>query len=161
MNHVGLKIEYYRKKKNMSREVLAKKSDISEISIRKYESGERNPKIETLNKIAAALGVSTDDLLKDNVINISAMSEEEKKEYIELLIEYPEFKPIVDLIENQGYKVSQEMSGFDVILTKDNKIEVKIPEKDFVDFGKKTLEFINEFSEFQVNKLLDIYKLLS
>lgn len=51
------KIQTLRKKYGISQAELAKRAGISEISIRKYESGERSPKIETLSKIAAALQV--------------------------------------------------------------------------------------------------------
>ena len=54
---VGEKIRIMRTSRNMSQKALAEAAGISEISIRKYESGERKPKPEQLEKIAAAFGV--------------------------------------------------------------------------------------------------------
>lgn len=56
------RIQAFRKEKGLSQAQLAEKAGISEISIRKYENGERNPKIETLGKIAMALNVPVSDL---------------------------------------------------------------------------------------------------
>lgn len=54
----GEKIKFYREKLGLSIAELAKKCSISEISIRKYESNERNPKAGTLIKLARALNIS-------------------------------------------------------------------------------------------------------
>jgi len=54
----GEKIKFYREKLGLSIAELAKKCNISEISIRKYESNERNPKVETLIKLARVLKIS-------------------------------------------------------------------------------------------------------
>ncbi len=51
----GEKIKYYRRLKDYSQKKLSEYSGVSEISIRKYEAGERNPKPEQLQKIADAL----------------------------------------------------------------------------------------------------------
>lgn len=59
------KIQALRKKSGLSQAELAKRAGISEISIRKYESGERCPKIETMSKIAEALQVPLYDLYDD------------------------------------------------------------------------------------------------
>lgn len=55
-------LQRIRKKKGLSQAQLAKKAGISEISIRKYESGERKPKIETISKIAMALDIPVEEL---------------------------------------------------------------------------------------------------
>ena len=47
----------------MSQEELATASGINLSSIKKYETGLRNPKIEQLNKLAAALNISPNELL--------------------------------------------------------------------------------------------------
>lgn len=61
------KIKAFRKKSNLTQKQLAEKSSIAEITIRKYEKGDRVPKLEQLTKIAAALECSPVDLLDDNV----------------------------------------------------------------------------------------------
>jgi transcriptional regulator with XRE-family HTH domain len=54
-----------RKVKGLTQEALARKADISFHTLIKIESGRiKNPRIETVMKLAKALGVKTDDLLK-------------------------------------------------------------------------------------------------
>lgn len=60
------KIKTFRKKSNLTQKQLAEKSNIAEITIRKYEKGDRIPKLEQLTKIAAALECSPVDLLADD-----------------------------------------------------------------------------------------------
>ena len=59
------KIQILRKKNGLSQAELARRAGISEISIRKYESGDRTPKIQTLSKIAEALHVPLYELYDD------------------------------------------------------------------------------------------------
>ncbi|RGT08554.1 XRE family transcriptional regulator [Agathobacter rectalis] len=56
-------LKKYRKEKNMSQEDLANASGITLSSIKKYETGIRNPKPDQLNKLAAALDISPNDLV--------------------------------------------------------------------------------------------------
>lgn len=55
-------IQTYRIKIGLTQKQLADKANLAEITIRKYESGERYPKADQIKKIAAALGVSVKDL---------------------------------------------------------------------------------------------------
>lgn len=57
MKTLGKNIRYYRKEKGYTQEQLAEITGISKMSIRRYETGERQPKIETVQKIADGLGV--------------------------------------------------------------------------------------------------------
>ena len=62
---IGKTIRKYRQGKEMSQEALARAADLSLPTIVKIESGETpNPSIDTVKKIADALGVSLDDLIK-------------------------------------------------------------------------------------------------
>ena len=62
---IGKAIRKYRQEKNMSQEALARAANLSLPTIVKIESGETpNPGIETVKRIAGALGVLLDDLLK-------------------------------------------------------------------------------------------------
>ena len=55
----------YREKKSISQDKLSKLAGITLHTITKIESGATpNPRIETVKKIANALGVSIDDLMK-------------------------------------------------------------------------------------------------
>lgn len=53
-----IELRKLRLEKGLTQAELAKKAGVSEISIRKYEDGSRNPKIQTLIKLADALQVS-------------------------------------------------------------------------------------------------------
>lgn len=58
-------IKKYRKKLKLTQEGLAKKVDISYSTLIKLESGViSDPRMETLKKLANALNVSIDDLVK-------------------------------------------------------------------------------------------------
>lgn len=66
---LGKRIKYYRLLKEISRERLVEKLGISIHTLAKYEQGQREPNIETLNKIADTLDVPVTKLLgikKDN-----------------------------------------------------------------------------------------------
>ena len=58
-------IERLRKEKGLSQEKLARLADVANNTLIKMESGENiNPTLETLKKVAKALEVSVDDLIK-------------------------------------------------------------------------------------------------
>jgi transcriptional regulator with XRE-family HTH domain len=80
------KIQKLRKEKGLTQAELAKKANLSEISIRKYENGSRKPKIETLRSIANALDVplyeltdweqyTTEEFQKDFTVSIGQHDE--------------------------------------------------------------------------------------
>lgn len=62
---IGENIRKYRLQKDISQDRLSKLADVAFHTIVKIESGETpNPTIETVKKIADALGVSLDDLMR-------------------------------------------------------------------------------------------------
>ena len=62
---IGKNIKKYRKKLGISQDKLSKLSGMTFHTITKIESGATtDPRIETVKKIADALGVSIDDLMK-------------------------------------------------------------------------------------------------
>ena len=59
-------IKKYRNKLGISQDALSKKANLAFHTIVKVETGENpNPTVETLKKIAKALGVSVSDLFKE------------------------------------------------------------------------------------------------
>lgn len=60
---LGERIQKARKSKGLTQKQLAEKLEIAEITVRKYESNKREPKIEIMKKIAEALGVSVAELI--------------------------------------------------------------------------------------------------
>ncbi len=64
-NKIAENIKKLRAKKELSLEKIARLADLSLNTIVKVENGvNTNPTIETLTKIAKALGVGVDDLIK-------------------------------------------------------------------------------------------------
>jgi len=56
---VRRRIEFELKRNNMSQKDLATRLGVSEVTVSRWLSGERDPSIETLNRIADVLGCST------------------------------------------------------------------------------------------------------
>ncbi len=62
---IGENIKKYRNKLSISQDVLSKKADLAFHTIAKIEAGSTpNPTIDTVKKIADALGVSLEVLVK-------------------------------------------------------------------------------------------------
>ena len=60
---VGENIKHVRRERKMTQQDLAEAAKCSHMSIRRFESGEREPRLSTLHDIAAALNVSVDYLM--------------------------------------------------------------------------------------------------
>jgi transcriptional regulator with XRE-family HTH domain len=60
---IGKNIKKYRIHNGLTQKDLAKKLNITDSAITRYERGDREPNIEMINKLAAALGVSSNDLI--------------------------------------------------------------------------------------------------
>ncbi len=63
---VGENIKSLRKERKLTQKRVGEICGIDEANIRKYESGKQNPKLETLKKIASALGVGLNSFLDGN-----------------------------------------------------------------------------------------------
>ena len=65
MSILSQNLRKFRKIKRLSQEKLARLADVANNTIIKIEAGKnQNPTLETLKKVAQALGVSVDDLIK-------------------------------------------------------------------------------------------------
>ena len=62
---VGEVISYFRKKKNLSQEVLSGLADIGRTHLSAIERGERKPTLETLYRISFALNINMSDIVKE------------------------------------------------------------------------------------------------
>ena len=59
-------IKRYRKERDLSQDNLARKADVTYSTLSKIEAGyNQNPRVKTVQKIAIALGVTIDDLMKE------------------------------------------------------------------------------------------------
>lgn len=62
---IARNIKKYRKEKGLSQDKLSRLADVAHATIIKIESGGiQSPTIDTVQKIAKALGVGIDDLIK-------------------------------------------------------------------------------------------------
>ena len=62
---VGEAIAYFRKKKELSQEVLSGLSAIGRTHLSAIERGERKPTLETLYRISCALDISMSEIVKE------------------------------------------------------------------------------------------------
>ena len=74
------KLQYFRKKSNLTQEELAEKLFVSRTAISKWESGRGMPSISSLKAISEVFNVSIDELLSSE--EIIEVAEKEKKENI-------------------------------------------------------------------------------
>lgn len=63
MVDIGEKIKEKRKEAGLTQSQLAELSGVASITIRQYESGKRQPRLEKLQKIANVFGISISDLI--------------------------------------------------------------------------------------------------
>ncbi len=69
---VGEKIKTYRTMRGISQKMLGELAGgINEVTIRKYEAGDRNPKPDQLLKIANALGISINLFMDFDIETVS------------------------------------------------------------------------------------------
>lgn len=69
----GERIKLARKGKNMSQKELAEKIGVSASMIGQYENGLRNPKVDTIQRIACALGIDWNQLVTFRKLTDSEM----------------------------------------------------------------------------------------
>jgi len=61
---LGKEIRFRRKQAKFSQETLAEKADLSTVFISRVERGKESPTVDSLAKIAGALGVQVRDLVR-------------------------------------------------------------------------------------------------
>jgi transcriptional regulator with XRE-family HTH domain len=93
MNSVSEAIKKARKSKGLTQKDLGNLLGVSEVMIGQYERGVRNPKIEMLSKIAAALNVPLTSLLPDDLA-----SEEHERE----------FRKACEVLDDAGFFIEQD-----------------------------------------------------
>lgn len=118
----GDNIQKLRKEKGFTQAELAKEAGLSEISIRKYENGDRKPKIETLRCIANALKVplyeladwgeyTTEDFVEDLKIPINPKKDHINKEENTAALRN-ETKNKLDMLNHQGILKAYDYIGY-------------------------------------------------
>jgi len=143
--NIGERIKSLRKEKGLTQKELSKLSSISEISIRKYENGDRQPKQKAIFHLAKALGVSEGWLMGYDV----PMEREEENTF--LADQTEELSCFIKYLESIKYLVrfektvgsEEETEAFIIILSKDD-ITITFTEEEFEDFCntiKKSIAF--------------------
>ena len=130
---VNENIKKYRKKRGYTQKQLGALCvpEINEANIRKYELGKANPKIETLERIAAALNVSVLDLMGD----ISTYQESKKND-----IDYPAAFDV--LVESLGYTVKFRSEEDLYVILSGEKIVCTFDTGDYYDMIHKVINDI-------------------
>lgn len=116
-------IRSLRKEKGLTQAELADKLKVSYVVISQLENNKRNPKYETLRRIAAALGVSVDEFYKDGYEDPKILAFDDLYEEAE------------DLLENSGYSVSEvadDRIRIPIILIRHEGNVLSVFENDFV-----------------------------
>ena len=78
----GQRIKIIRKGKGLTQKELGELAKISYKQIGLYEQGKRNPKLETINKIALALGVRIEDITGFEKFDSGEEFEKRRKELL-------------------------------------------------------------------------------
>lgn len=96
---VNENIKRIRKERGLTQKRLGEICGIAEPNIRKYENGKQNPKLETVEKIASALGVSAFELMGVEYFNLK---------YPDAGKQYAEYNSFQNYLCSLGYTVKEE-----------------------------------------------------
>lgn len=129
---VNDKIREARKKAGITQKQLAKKLGVSSAMIAQYETGKRNPKMQTLEKIANALEIPVSDLYGDNMIIANSFT--------------PIIHEIIDTSEADKKLWDSVKNKKDIIVVKNPyNTETFAAHKDDEQFTPEELEKIEEY----------------
>lgn len=143
---ISEKIKQARLKKKLTQKQLATLSEVAEITIRQYESGKRRPKIEQLQKIAAALNVPVsaflDDLTEAQRVKSTwewiQDNDEKRKELI------------IEMLKTHNYKV-EEADRLRLIVSDHQGFRFYVDKDDFQEMVERSDKDIR----YNIEKLLD------
>lgn len=131
---IGEKIRSVRKERGFTQKKLGELCGINEANIRKYELGKQNPKIETIDKIASALGISAFELMGSDYFD---------KKYPEIAKESKEFDGFIDYLRSLNYIVNtvKEPCKIPIDMLPDH-IKKEYEGQDYVDGETFSIELI-------------------
>ena len=115
---VGEKIRTYRTMRGLSQKMLGELAGgINEVTIRKYEAGDRNPKPDQLLKIANALGISINIFMDFDIETVSdvlslvfKMDESVDLEFVGDKNENGEYDPKTISIKFNNYTINKKLA---------------------------------------------------
>lgn len=97
---LGERIRRLRLEKNLKQSDLAKKANISRVTLGNYERGDRTPNTDSAKQIAEALEVPVSELLNEEC--------EENNELLRLIIDKKNLDVEVDIKEDYLFKLDEE-----------------------------------------------------
>lgn len=108
---IGEQIKKLRKQQHMTQKQLANESGIAEITIRQYEAGKYNPKLEALKKLAVALNCDVSDIdnsiwlngNKQQLFSIAIKKFQNKED-----LTYKEEDAITEYVESKQFEQAEE-----------------------------------------------------
>ena len=62
---IGQRMKQIRKEKRMTQEETADRAGVTAVSLSRWENGERNPTFQDVEKVARALGVTMEELTRE------------------------------------------------------------------------------------------------
>jgi transcriptional regulator with XRE-family HTH domain len=62
---VGKRVREIRNERSLSQDALAKRADVARTTVARLEAGEVSPTVSMLEKLANALGVEPEELIRD------------------------------------------------------------------------------------------------
>ena len=101
---IGENIKRLRKERGLTQKKLGELCGIAEPNIRKYENSKQNPKLETAEKIAVALGVTAFELMGMEYFDLK--SPDAGKQYAE----YSSFQ---NYLSSLGYVIEEKPERYD------------------------------------------------
>lgn len=152
-DNIGFKIKNIRNEKKITQTQLAELLNKSVITIRKWESGERTPSIDTIKKIAKALDVPLFRLTGEReiadlfagvnglelksiigLLNNSDITIDQKKDGIDLLLKSKSIRLTRELFKSYGYRL--DLSCSPIIFIQNIKTKKDIARMTFDDLEK-------------------------
>ena len=155
MQHdIGRKIKSIRRAAKLTQKQLGLALGVAEITVRQYENGQRQPKIETLQRIATALGVDISELL--SLDQRSEFVQRHVKEYIEenpdaTVIESGEVLGFRTLGDKAKAMRQEHMDTYDR-LNPEGQVKVQRYTKDIAEMPKYTTMPTLEETQKRLNK---------
>lgn len=137
MSTVSEQLKYYRKQAKMTQKQLSEETGIAEITIRQYEAGKYQPKIENLHKISNALNVPLSFFLDDDFFDCLDLPEQDEEMFIQNKIN--ELKTNPTLTNEEKKKKSRELYSQIEILGHTHLEEVNNAEKLLEQYQEETI----------------------
>lgn len=165
---VGEKIRQYRLAKGLTQKELGRLSETAETTVRQYEGGKRTPRIDQIEKLAAALDINPISLMgwgfwdAKHPETLAKWKQEEAFDQYLLSLGYrvvPDIKPGNPHLEAQtddsgkiqGYaKVDEEETLESISITKE-KLTANFTPDEFNELQGKYFEFIEKVKELEAD----------